>query len=93
MTQLISKKHAASKVDRHPVQVMRMVEAGKFPPPVRVGSRVYFVEDEVEQWIQDRIAERDETNSDGPSSLLGQGLIDHDKLALTQKGEEPRRRH
>lgn len=35
------------------------IAAGTFPKPVRVGCRSLWVESEVDQWIADRIAERD----------------------------------
>ena len=45
---------------------MRLAAQGKFPQPVKLGdpedprSAVAFVESEVEAWITERIAERDE---------------------------------
>jgi predicted DNA-binding transcriptional regulator AlpA len=46
--------------------IMRMVDEGKFPPPVRLtdgsahrGGRIAFVKSEVKAWIASRIAERD----------------------------------
>ena len=34
----------------------RMVRAGKFPKPVRIGARNFWIEQEVETWQADRIA-------------------------------------
>lgn len=39
--------------------ISRLEKAGKFPQRVKFGARVFWVEDEVDAWIQERIAERD----------------------------------
>jgi prophage regulatory protein len=40
--------------------IRSLIEAGKFPRPVRLGEkRVGFVEAEIDQWLKDRAAERD----------------------------------
>ena len=44
---------------RSKVQRWRDVRAGKFPKPVKVGCRNLWVEDEIDNWIAERIAERD----------------------------------
>lgn len=36
------------------------IAAGTFPKPVRVGCRSLWVESEVEAWMQERVAERDD---------------------------------
>ena len=42
------------------MHLMRLVKAGKFPAPIRIGGNsVAFVEDEVIAWQEARIAERD----------------------------------
>lgn len=41
--------------------IYRAVKAGTFPPPVKIGPRASaWVGAEVDQWIADRIADRDE---------------------------------
>lgn len=35
------------------------IAAGTFPRPVKIGKRSLWVETEIDQWIADRIAERD----------------------------------
>jgi prophage regulatory protein len=59
---LISKKEAAKIVGFHPDHLMRLVRAGRFPQPVRIGlgdnPSPRFVESEVEAWIEERLAER-----------------------------------
>lgn len=39
--------------------VYNYMEQGKFPKPVPLGGRVAWILDEVEDWITQRIAERD----------------------------------
>lgn len=40
--------------------IYRMVAAGKFPKPVTIGeARIAWLDEEVEAWIDGRIAERD----------------------------------
>ena len=57
---LIRKKEAAARVGYHPVHLMRLARSGNFCSPVRIGANaVAFVEDEVSEWIEARIAERD----------------------------------
>ena len=61
MTKFIRKKITAARVGWHPVHLMRKVKAGEFPAPVRIGANsIAFVEEEVEEWLRARIAERDE---------------------------------
>ena len=60
MIRFIRKKEAAERVGYHPVHIMRLVKVGKFPRPVRLGpGALAFVESEIEEWLQQRIAERD----------------------------------
>ena len=42
------------------VHLYRLIEAGKFPRPIVVGAaRVAWIESEIDQWISDRMAERE----------------------------------
>lgn len=42
------------------VHLARLIDAGKFPRPVAVGgNRIAWVESEIDQWISDRMAERE----------------------------------
>jgi predicted DNA-binding transcriptional regulator AlpA len=43
--------------------IRQLVAAGKFPKPVKIGNRVAFVEDEVDAWLRDRAAARDQVVS------------------------------
>lgn len=61
---LIDKRAAASLAGGyHPEHVMRLSRQGRFPRPVRLGPtprcRVMFLREEVAEWIEKRIAERD----------------------------------
>ena len=56
----LRKAEVADLVGYHPVHIMRLAKAGKFPAPVRLGDNaVAFVESEVIAWQEARIAERD----------------------------------
>ena len=59
---LLSKKEAAAKLGFHPEHLMRLVRAGQFPKPVKVGvsvnCAVRFVSDEVDAWLCERMAAR-----------------------------------
>jgi len=39
-------------------RIYELIAAGEFPQPVRLGRRVAFVEDEINSWILQRMAER-----------------------------------
>jgi len=57
---LLSKKAVRDRVCYSPQHIARLEKAGKFPRRVRLGQgRVAWVEEEIDQWIRERIAERD----------------------------------
>jgi prophage regulatory protein len=57
---LLSKKALREKVLYSPAHIARLEAAGKFPKRVQVGpGRVGWVDEEVEDWLKQRIAERD----------------------------------
>lgn len=64
-TVLINKQQAASYVGWSVVHLMREAVAGRFPRPVKLSrsakSSVRFVKSEVEAWIEERVARRNET--------------------------------
>jgi prophage regulatory protein len=61
---LLSKKQVREKVLYSPAHIARLEEAGKFPKRVRLGQgRVGWVEQEVLDWLHQRIAERDNPNN------------------------------
>lgn len=58
----LKKAQVADRVGYHPVHIMRLAQAGKFPQPIKLcpgTGRVVFVEDEVTAWQEARVAERD----------------------------------
>ncbi len=56
---LLSKKQVREKVLYSPQHIQRLEDAGKFPKRVRLGQgRVGWVEEEVEDWLAERIRER-----------------------------------
>ena len=59
---LLSKKAVREKVLYSPAHIARLEAAGKFPKRVQLGTaRVGWVEDEIDDWLNERIAERDRT--------------------------------
>jgi prophage regulatory protein len=60
---LLSKKHVREMVLYSPQHVARLEAAGQFPKRVRLGTgRVGWVEQEVLDWLNVRIAQRDAAN-------------------------------
>jgi prophage regulatory protein len=44
--------------------VKRKIDAGEFPPPAHLGEgTAAWSEEEIDQWLADRIAERDSTGA------------------------------
>lgn len=59
---LLSKKQVRETVLYSPAHIARLEAEGKFPKRVRIGSgRVGWVDEEVQDWLHARIAERDST--------------------------------
>ncbi len=57
---LLTKKEVRSKVCYSPQHIARLEKAGLFPKRVQLGvNRVGWVEEEEDQWIRDRIDDRD----------------------------------
>ena len=63
MIVLLNKRDAAARIGVNPATLMRMAKEGRFPVPVRLSDHLLaehrFIESEVEEWVQDRIAARD----------------------------------
>ena len=67
--ELIRKTEAARRIGLSQGHMMRLARSGAFPSPVRISSNsVGFVVDEVTQWIEERMAERDERPTSGAST-------------------------
>jgi len=41
------------------IQLWRLVKAGKFPAPIKIGVKSAWIEAEIEAWIAGRVAARD----------------------------------
>jgi predicted DNA-binding transcriptional regulator AlpA len=69
---LLTKKEAARLVGLHPESVMRLARNGHFPKPLKYGPNarhsIRFVESEIQEWIEARIAERKPTSAAGGGS-------------------------
>jgi prophage regulatory protein len=56
---LLSKQQVREKVLYSPAHIARLEAAGQFPKRVRLGiGRVGWIEQEVEDWLQERAATR-----------------------------------
>ncbi len=62
MRNLLTKREAAKRVGYHPEHIMRLSRDGRFPKPIRLGPTdkcaVRWIEEEIENWIVERMAER-----------------------------------
>jgi prophage regulatory protein len=43
--------------------LLRLMRAGKFPKPVKIGRRDHWVEAEIDQYITDKLAQRDKASA------------------------------
>ena len=59
----------AKGIPQGPVQIWRMVKAGTFPRPVKLGSRNDWLESEIDAWLDAQIAKRDGETA-APMSLV-----------------------
>lgn len=59
MEKLLTKKAVRDLVGFSFAHLDRMEAERRFPSRVRVGFRVFWVQSEIQQWIADRIADRD----------------------------------
>ena len=58
--QLIDKKALVKLVQYSPQHIARLEKAGKFPTRIKLGqNRVAWLLSEIEDWIDERIIERD----------------------------------
>lgn len=62
---LLTFKSVAAATGISRTTMKRMTECGKFPHPVKVGGKIAYVSSEIDAWINDRIAERDEVQTNG----------------------------
>lgn len=64
-TKLLSMKELSHKgISYSTSQLYRKIAAGTFPKPVKLGeNRIAFVESEIDEWIEARMAERGHTSA------------------------------
>jgi prophage regulatory protein len=59
---VLSKQQVREKVLYSPAHIARLEAAGQFPKRIRLGTaRVGWIEAEVDEWLHQRISERDAT--------------------------------
>jgi prophage regulatory protein len=57
---ILRKSELCTKVGLSGVHLMRLVRAGLFPQPIRLGSNsIGWIETEVDEWLMERAAERE----------------------------------
>jgi len=57
---VLSKQQVREKVLYSPAHIARLEAAGQFPKRIRLGTaRVGWIEAEVDEWLHQRISERD----------------------------------
>lgn len=62
--QILKLKEVVQKTSLCRATVYQMMAAGTFPKSISLGPRsVGWIESEVEQWLQDRIDQRDQENA------------------------------
>lgn len=66
MTTFLRIGEVSNRVGMSRVTMWRMQRNGQFPKPVVINNRHFYPEDEIEAWIQDRIAERDTKSCRAP---------------------------
>ena len=70
MMRLVSKRELRQLVLYSPQHIQRLEDAGRFPTRVRLGngprSRVGWVEQEVQDWLKERIQRRDKPTDYSP---------------------------
>jgi prophage regulatory protein len=61
VAKLLSFNDAAERCGIARITIYRLIDRGAFPKPVEIADRrVAFVESEIDAWIEDRIARRDD---------------------------------
>ena len=60
----LSKKQVSQKIGLSRTEIDRKEAVGKFPKRIQVGFRVFWVEEEVENWMQRLIDNRDHAAPD-----------------------------
>ncbi len=56
---LLALPEVQRRVPLHRATIWRLAARGAFPPPLVVGSRRFWIEAEIDEWLASRITERD----------------------------------
>ena len=59
MPALVKVPHALSKTGLSRSAMYRLLRAGQFPAPVKIGRSIAFADAEIDAWIAAKLAERD----------------------------------
>lgn len=62
-TRLIQRPEVERRTGLARTTIYELIKAGRFPRPTKVGRASLWVEGEVEAWILERVAERDEADA------------------------------
>ena len=58
---ILRKEQVSEKVGYTTVHISRLAKEGKFPSPIKLGpglkARVVWIESEIDEWLEDRVAE------------------------------------
>ena len=55
-TQFITPRQVTQRIALSRATLDRMVAAGTFPKPIRIGHRLCYVERQVQEWIEEKVA-------------------------------------
>ncbi len=65
MTRLLRMKGVQDRIDGSKAWIYELDSRGVFPVPVKIGRSSFWIEEEVEAWIKERVAPRAATSDDG----------------------------
>jgi prophage regulatory protein len=65
----LSKKAVSEKIGLSRTEISRKEAAGKFPKRVQIGFRVFWVEEEVEAWMEALVARRNTASAPQPNEI------------------------
>jgi len=64
MTRLLRRKTVEARTGLARSTLYQMMQTGHFPKPVRIGGRaVAWLESDIDEWIEARLAEREEASA------------------------------
>ena len=71
----LSKRQVSEKIGLSRTEVDRKEAAGKFPKRVQVGFRVFWVEEEVDRWMEALVEKRNHAAPDQHREFTTQPLL------------------